>query len=93
LTNEIYNVKNEVKYTEVIMKKKWFKCGSIVLAVVVMGFAMLGMGSGRAAASAIEYTELYPSELINSISTKGRVESAEKQCLFDRQLYGHRSLC
>ena len=68
------------------MKKKWVKIGSAVLVVVIVAVAIIvmsGVGSGSAAAaSAINVTELYKGTLVNSISTKGQVESAEKSNVF-----------
>jgi len=62
------------------MKGKWM-IGIAVLAVVIVCIA-LSSAAGSGKATLVNYTELYPTELINSISIKGVVESAEKNNIY-----------
>ena len=55
-------------------KSKW-KVVLSAVAIIFVGFIVSGAASSKQAASA-NFTELYPTELINSISIRGVVESA-----------------
>ena len=59
------------------MKKSIWIIGAAVLVIVLGSFTISGALTGGQA-KPVNYIELYPSELINSISIKGVVESAEK---------------
>ena len=61
-------------------KSKWM----IGIAVLVMVIACIAFSSaaGNGKAATVNHTELYSTELINSISIKGVVESAEKSNIY-----------
>ena len=55
--------------------------GIAALAIVILAIA-LSSAAGSSKATPANYIELYPAELINSISIKGVVESAEKSNIY-----------
>jgi len=61
-------------------KGKWI-IGIAALAIVIVCVA-LSSAAGSGKTMPVNYTELYPNELINNISIKGVVESAEKNNIY-----------